>query len=512
VGRVLGLRRPAILAICALAGAIAVAAAYSGTVVSPEYPVAPASPLRQNAPAIGFDGTNHLVVWDDLRGTSRDVFGARMNQQGAALDGSGIPISVGDQAQEQTALAFDGSNYFAVWADQRAGSCGDVYGARITQSGTVLDATGKLLSTPGCGASEPAVAFDGTNYLVTWRRDDKILATRVSRNGDPLDPTWSVLTASVVDAAPAIAFDGTSYLVVWHDHRDGCCDVYGARVSTGGVVLEPGGFLISAAPNHQKWPALAFDGTNYLVAWQDRRFTLRSDVYGTRVSPAGTVVDAAGFLIGAAQDEQTYPAVAFSGGHYFVAWQDSRSRTNYDIYGTRVSTAGVPLEPTGVPISTSTKDERRPAVAPGAPGRVAVAYDCCAPEYDVDGERGIALRFVDYDQAPPPPPPPPPPPQPPPPPPPPLPPPPPPPPPQPPPPPPPPPPAPPRPRQCVVPRVVGLRLASASTRIRRANCRVGSVRRARSRRALRGRVLSQSPRAGLRRARGTRVNLLVGRR
>jgi Tol biopolymer transport system component len=74
---------------------------------------------------------------------------------------------------------------------------------------------------------------------------------------------------------------------------------------------------------------------------------------------------------------------------------------------------------------------------------------------------------------------------------------------------PPPPPAPP-PARCRVPRVIGLRLATAKARIRRANCRVGRVRRARSRRV--GRVLRQSPRAGVRRARGARVNLVVGRR
>src|SRR6266508_4157588 len=75
---------------------------------------------------------------------------------------------------------------------------------------------------------------------------------------------------------------------------------------------------------------------------------------------------------------------------------------------------------------------------------------------------------------------------------------------------PPPPPPPPAPTRCRVPRVIGLRLAAARTRIRRANCRVGRVRRARSRRV--GRVLAQRPRAGVRRPRGTRVNLVVGSR
>jgi len=73
---------------------------------------------------------------------------------------------------------------------------------------------------------------------------------------------------------------------------------------------------------------------------------------------------------------------------------------------------------------------------------------------------------------------------------------------------PPPPPAPPV--RCLVPRVIGLRLATARKRIGRANCLVGRVRRARSRKV--GKVLSQSPRAGSSWPRATKVNLVVGRR
>lgn len=63
---------------------------------------------------------------------------------------------------------------------------------------------------------------------------------------------------------------------------------------------------------------------------------------------------------------------------------------------------------------------------------------------------------------------------------------------------------------CRVPRVVGLALRTARTRIRRAHCRVGRVRTAGSARP-RGRVIRQSPRAGRRLARGTRVHLTVSR-
>lgn len=70
---------------------------------------------------------------------------------------------------------------------------------------------------------------------------------------------------------------------------------------------------------------------------------------------------------------------------------------------------------------------------------------------------------------------------------------------------------PPPPIQCRVPRVVHQRLATARSRIKRAHCSVGRIRRV-LRPRLRGIVVAQSPRAGRRLARAARVNLVVGRR
>ncbi len=63
---------------------------------------------------------------------------------------------------------------------------------------------------------------------------------------------------------------------------------------------------------------------------------------------------------------------------------------------------------------------------------------------------------------------------------------------------------------CVVPRVRGKKVAVARRVIRRAKCRVGRVRRARSLRPT-GRVIAQTPRAGKRLPLGTKVNLVVSR-
>ena len=72
------------------------------------------------------------------------------------------------------------------------------------------------------------------------------------------------------------------------------------------------------------------------------------------------------------------------------------------------------------------------------------------------------------------------------------------------------PPPPPPPARCVVPRVTGMTLRRAKSRIRARRCSVGRVRYARSRRV--GRVIGQTPRPGTRKPRGFKVKLVVGRR
>lgn len=64
---------------------------------------------------------------------------------------------------------------------------------------------------------------------------------------------------------------------------------------------------------------------------------------------------------------------------------------------------------------------------------------------------------------------------------------------------------------CVVPRVVGLKLARARARIRAGRCSVGQIRRARSTKAKAGRVVAQSPRTGTVRRNGFPVKVVVGR-
>ncbi len=83
-----------------------------------------------------------------------------------------------------------------------------------------------------------------------------------------LDAEFIVCGTEGIQLEPAIGFDGVHYLVLWTDTRSPLTTLYGARVTQTGVVLDTGGVEVLRELNLQAHPSLAFDGNNFLVAWQ----------------------------------------------------------------------------------------------------------------------------------------------------------------------------------------------------------------------------------------------------
>ena len=457
------------------------------------------APGEQSFPKIASDGTNYLVAWRDDRTTSGwDIVGTRVNRDGVVLDPDGVLISDAPARQMSPDVAFDGSNYLVTWDDERRGDF-DVYSARVTPSGSVLDPDGIPITTAPNHQGGPAVEFDGTNYMIVWndwRAGFDIYGARMSPTGTVLDPGGiQISPATAMQEGPALAFDGTNYLVAWQDDRSSMHvpDIYGARVTRAGAVLDPAGIAISTAYGYQRTPAVAFGGSNYFVAWADRRST-RDEIYASRVTPAGLVLDPDGIAVAARGSDRL--AIQFDGSNYLVVWSGAPFGQSSDIYAARVSQSGEILDPGGILVSGAWNEQMHPDVTfNGTTYFVAwTDYRACLEacgEPDVYGARvttdgsvldpdGILLTTNSPSPPPFPPPPPGP------------------------------PPPPPSGVRCVVPQVIGLRMTRARARIRRANCSVGRIRRAKARRI--ERVIGQSPRPGGIRRRGFPVKLVVARR
>ena len=391
------------------------------------------APGRQRDPAVAFDGTNFLVVWPDGRDIY-NIFGTRVNQSGTVVDSAGIIIT-GAVSSEHAALTFDGTNYLLVWRNRQTDpGFGDIYGTRISSSGAVLDSNGIPIATDPstqmspavatsltnylvvwhdirdglgiCGArvshsgilidttyivisgigSYPSVSFDGVNYLVAWHDWYDIYGARISQSGVLLDSVAIPISVGQGNQRlPSVAFDGTNYLVEWEDMRNGEEDIYGSRVTPAGIVLDPGGIAISTAPGLQRRSSVAFDGTNYLVVWDDYR-DHPPDIYCARVTPTGTVLDPQGILISETEGYQWSPSVVFGDTSYLVVWEESRS--GYDVYGVRVAPSGTVLDTTAVCMSTSANYQKYSSIASNGTDYIVVWQDMrSGSHYDIYGIR-----------------------------------------------------------------------------------------------------------------------------
>jgi hypothetical protein len=335
----------------------------AGQVLGPSFPIGSGDEIQVDL-SIAFDGTNHLVVWsqgEDLNRQS-DVYGARVGRDGAVVDPAGILIAgTGVERLGGLSVAFDGANYLVVWHDFSDG-VNDIRGARLSRAGQVLDPTGIAISvaprTAGAGTS---VAFDGTNYLVVWtyeEQDGDVYGARVSRAGVVLDPEGIRISPAVgTQSGASLAFDGMNYLVAFADNRDGILNVSGARVSRGGVVRDPTSFPISRNPGTVS--AVGFDGTNHLVVWSAPGSDY--DIEAARVTRAGAVRDGIPISVSTSANNQTAPDVVFDGTDYFVVWQDNRSGSA-DIYGARVAPGGTLRDGAGILIAGGIEGQVTPAV------------------------------------------------------------------------------------------------------------------------------------------------------
>ena len=201
-------------------------------------------------------------------------------------------------------------------------------------------------------------AFDGTNYLVGIQGDNvhhaSVGAQLVDQSGTLVG---SLITTGRTGGAPVVAFDGTNYMLVWTDDANHPNDdIYGCLISPSG---DRGAiFLISQAPGKQEVCGIAFDGTNYLIVWEDYRNDLDedgecdpgegtcTDIYAQFVTKMGSLPGPE-IPVSTQVESQKQPGAAFDGTRYLVAWSSKRDEPGelWDIWGRFVTTAGVLSDP-----------------------------------------------------------------------------------------------------------------------------------------------------------------------
>lgn len=310
-------------------------------------------------------------IWHDYRQLEYVYELSRLMQHfvsfyGQTMDDGSLPNPPGTRicdAGDKLAIAWNGQNYLAT---MRIGN--DIHACRISPAGAMLDAYNGFFVSTGTDA---CVASDGTDwfvaYTVTTGGGPRVYGVKISASGQ-VGYSGRLCSTESAQTVPNVAWTGGAYLVAFQDARGDGADIYAVQVKQDGTVLDPAGIAVCTAAGAQANPTATSLGTgDALVAWQDDRNGYAfSDVYAARISDKGIVLDPGGFVVCDQPNQQSYIDAAGFAGQYVVVWEDQRGEP-WLAYRARVASDGTVLDPDGVPVyASATRWQQQPRVAADA--------------------------------------------------------------------------------------------------------------------------------------------------
>ncbi|HEX5750905.1 MAG TPA: hypothetical protein VFZ09_32065 [Archangium sp.] len=308
------------------------------------------TPTFASTPVLATDGRQFLTVWRDS-GRPGQLFAARVSPHGELLDPEAIRLDLEPTVETgNPAVAYDGRQFLVVWQGQRT-----LYLVRVNRDGTVEPPVLPLADIFGSPAPAPAIACGWRKCLVAWPdfADPRTIRGVLLETDDHGLGTREILIAS---PAPSIAPFGISaawghdrFLVAWSAARAGSQKIIAARVKTDGTVLDPEGLLLSDAPGEQTRPDVVATKQGFVVAWTDTRRD-NPDIFGTLVKANGSVPDSDGFPIATSADTDFLAALSYDGSRVLASWTQS-SPNHISVRGNFVRADGSLASPGGFPLS-----------------------------------------------------------------------------------------------------------------------------------------------------------------
>lgn len=314
---------------------------------------------------VASDGTDFLVAVRSYE-TVRAV---RVTGTGTVLDTT--PISVLTTGSQASSLALGFANGRYVLAYRR--SSYEIRALRIGTDGAIADPTPLVIATPTGDllSYSPRMAASGTGFVLAWSErtlasgstpaEESVWAMRFDDDGalgvgTPVRAHGPTTTTFPTDID--VASDGVRTVLTWQEGTSGTRDVRAARLSPAGALLDAVPILVAPAAEYPANPAVAASPSGTLCAWGGD-VTGPSYLEARRMRDDGSFIDAAPFTIAHASNGEGQPVVAFGGGVYLVAWNDTRNqRTSLaDIYAARLAPDGTVLDAMAIPIASDVAAE-----------------------------------------------------------------------------------------------------------------------------------------------------------
>jgi type IX secretion system substrate protein len=243
----------------------------------------------------GDDVLNDIVedfyIWHGGSWPAQDLYAKRVNADGSTADGwpeEGLNICCAIGFQEKARGIIVPEGLLVIWEDKRSGSS-DIYGQLISYDGTILWAHGGV---PICSAPEDqreAVFLYDENLYVTWEdfrngNDEDIFMQKFDADGNGVwHPNGNEVAAKdSAQFAASMVKNGDNFIVFWQDNQTSSgSDLYAQLLDMNGDILwEDEGYVVSDAIKNQNKPVGVPTGTNMaFVVWEDTRSSGKTDIY-----------------------------------------------------------------------------------------------------------------------------------------------------------------------------------------------------------------------------------------
>jgi len=275
------------------------------------------------APATAYGNGVILAAWRGLGGINV----TRVTPDGRSLDSSNIRVAFGSS---NPAVAFDGTNFVVAtnlggWAFIYFFSPTDGYLPEKDLRVDIGDTDGGPL----------ALVSTADALYLGWVDDySRVMISRVPHATHIAEMPVAVSPVSdeyeYAATTPQLAWNGTNFLVTWTEWGwqigsppyPAPMRIAAARVSASLTLLDPMPLIISPSDRGADYdPSVATNGTDFVVTWQS--------AYGAdarRVYADGTMGAITNIAAGA-----SYPRVTFNGSRYVVAWKENDFRASLRI-------------------------------------------------------------------------------------------------------------------------------------------------------------------------------------
>ena len=271
---------------------------------------------------------------------------------GALYGGVRQPVRVSSVAFDRAnsgGLAFDGKNYGATFSGHQKQFSS--YFESISQTGVAVVPETSLASLNAETYAGPLL-YNGGYFASAWAdarqdRNYEVYFNRYDSNGSKLGPDLRITSARNFSVNPALAWNGTESLLVWDDRRfnEGDSDLpqlFGQRVALDGSLVG-GNVRLTDQNTVAETPSIALGQKRVGVAFASQ---LSTTVTHTKFLTTAPDLSQPSPAVDLGGTDVVAPSVAYiEGGRFLVAWQRLREAPGPAIYGAIVDENGAVLVP-----------------------------------------------------------------------------------------------------------------------------------------------------------------------